>query len=266
MSNRSSTIAIILVTIAVVITVIAMAACNSNSGEPYTLVTTSSVVTSYDDAMTEETSTAATVSVTVTTVSAATSASATASEVSETVVPEATRSTATPTEKPISAAAATTAPTNTKEPKAASSTTSTTKTVCNHDWRLWTEWEDCDEYKCSICGATMYKDKPEPTYTIPSPTPSPTPKPTETTIVIYKTGVDVAIHFWYCIDWDEWTCEERTYVVHNVDPDVCWPASDTQAEKALVAEYGLDPDMFAGIGSKSIIGAYFSDGSYVAYR
>ena len=111
--------------------------------------------------------------------------------------------------------------------------------------------------------AGVSSDKNDPSVTSTTTTKTPVEKPVEQTI--YKTGVDVSIHFWYCVDWDQGTCEERTYVVHNVDPDVWWPASDTHAEKALIAEYGLDPEMIAGIGAKAIIGAYYSDGSYYSF-
>ena len=265
MSNKSSTIAIIMTTIAVTITVISIAACNSYSGELYILVTTSSVASSVDESIPEDAFLATTTAtVTAAPVTSDTATLVTTSEVSETTSSTVAHSPVVPTETTAAASATTTAAT-----QAPKTTTSATTAECSHEWRLWTEWEDRDEYKCSLCGATMYKDKPQPTYTIPSPTPSPTPEPTkpvETTAERYITGVDVAIQFWYCIDWEQAIDEERVYVVHNVDPNINWPASDTNAKKALVAEYGLDPEMFFGIGGKSVIGAYLSDGGYYSYR
>ena len=84
---------------------------------------------------------------------------------------------------------------------------------------------------------------------------------TPTTTAAYITGVDVKIHIEYITDWESGASEERWYTVHNVDPNVNWPASDTKAEDALVAEYGLDRDAIAGVGSKTVVATYWSDGS-----
>lgn len=258
--------------LATMVTFIALAACSQKAGKKgeYTLVATVSDIseetTSSDMSESfseEEIPDAETFATTTTSETTESSSGETQTEVA--IIPtsasepaEASKPTGTP--KPTDKPKATNTPKPTKTPE--------TTTPCDHDWRLWTEWDDRDEYKCSVCGATMYTDKPEPTHTIPSPTPSPTPKPTEpvqTTTARYITGVDVSIHFWYIIDWEQGIDEERNYVVHNVNPDINWPASDTNAEKALVAEYGLDPEMICGIGGKKVIGAHMSDGDYYSY-
>ena len=84
---------------------------------------------------------------------------------------------------------------------------------------------------------------------------------TPTTTAAYRTGVDVKIHIEYITDWESGASEERWYTVHNVDPNVNWGASDTKAENALVAEYGLDRDAISDIHEKIVVATYWSDGS-----
>ena len=84
---------------------------------------------------------------------------------------------------------------------------------------------------------------------------------TPTTTAAYRTGVDVEIHIEYITDWESGASEHRWYTVHNVDPNVNWSASDTKAEDALVAEYGLDRDAISDIHEKTVVATYWSDGS-----
>ena len=107
----------------------------------------------------------------------------------------------------------------------------------------------------NVAGVSSVTSGPAVTATpTPEPTATPTPKPT-------IVSVNVKIHFWYDDDQDITTDEiELTKVVHNVDPNVNWSASDTKAENALVAEYGYDKDWFCGIGAKSVIEWNWSDG------
>lgn len=84
---------------------------------------------------------------------------------------------------------------------------------------------------------------------------------TPTTTAAYRTGVDVKIHIEYVIDWESGASEERWYTVHNVDPNVNWPASDTKAKDALVAEYSLDRDAIVSCMEKGVVATYWSDGS-----
>lgn len=99
------------------------------------------------------------------------------------------------------------------------------------------------------------------TTTTEATTEATTVETTVETTAAYITGVDVKIHIEYITDWESGASEERWYTVHNVDPNVNWPASDTKAKDALVAEYGLDRDAIVSCMEKGVVATHWSDGS-----